>query len=78
MIYNMAIYYNKKVIYQLEVEADSIEDAREIIWDNFTDVAYADIHYHPCGDCAEYPDCKHNPKNCVYSEAYEGGYECGK
>ena len=28
---------------------------------------------HPCGDCAEYPDCKCNPKECEYSEAYEGG-----
>lgn len=40
--YKMAIYYNKKVLYELEVEADSIEYAREIIWDNFIDVAYAD------------------------------------
>lgn len=28
---------------------------------------------HPCGDCAEYPDCKTNPKDCEYSEVYEGG-----
>lgn len=40
--YKMAIYYNKKVIYELDVEADSVEYAREIIWDNFIDVAYAD------------------------------------
>lgn len=40
--YNMAIYYNKKVIYELEVEAESVEYAREITWDNFIDVAYAD------------------------------------
>ena len=62
--YNMAIYYNKKVIYELEVEAESVETAREIIWDNFIDVAYADEHHHPCGDCAYYGDCKDNPKEC--------------
>ena len=71
MKYNMAIYFNSKVIYTLEVEADSIESAREITWDNFIDVAYADIDYHPCGNCAEYPDCKRNPKECEYSEDYE-------
>ncbi len=27
--------------------------------------------FHPCGDCAEYPDCENNPKDCEYSEAYE-------
>ena len=45
MLYNMAIYYNKKVIYTMEVEADTIEQAREIIWDNFIEVAYADEDY---------------------------------
>ena len=29
--------------------------------------------HHPCGDCAEYPDCKRTSKECEYSEAYEGG-----
>ena len=72
-IYNMAIYYNKKVIYELEVEAESVEAAREIIWDNFIDVAYADEQPHPCGDCAYYGDCKCNLKECEYSEDYEGG-----
>ena len=69
--FNMAIYFAGKVVYTLEVEADSIESAREITWDNFIDVAYADEHYHPCGDCAEYPDCKCNPKACEYSDDYE-------
>ena len=40
--YNMAIYFNKKTIYELEVEANSVEEAREIVWDNFIQVAYAD------------------------------------
>lgn len=29
--------------------------------------------YHPCGDCAEHPDCCKEPTECEYSEAYEGG-----
>lgn len=40
--YNMAIYFNKKAIYELEVETNSVEEAREIVWDNFICVAYAD------------------------------------
>lgn len=41
--YDMAIYnYNGEIIYTMEIEADSIEAAREIIWDNFISVAYAD------------------------------------
>ena len=41
--YDMAIYnYNGKIIYTMEVEADSIEEAREIIMDNFIHVVYAD------------------------------------
>ena len=73
--FNMAIYFAGKVVYTLEVETDSIESAREITWDNFIDVAYADENYHPCGDCAEYPDCKRNPKECEYSYDYEDGDE---
>ena len=75
MLYKMAIYFNKKVVYQLDVEADSIEYAREQIWDEFEQVACADEYYSPCGDCAEYPDCTKNKTECSYSEAYEGGNE---
>ena len=41
-VYKMGIYYNKRKIYEIEVEANSIEYAREIAWDNFIDVAYAE------------------------------------
>lgn len=40
--YKMGMYVNGKLIYEIEVEADSIEYAREIAWMNFEDVAYAD------------------------------------
>ena len=30
-----------------------------------------EVERHPCGDCAEYPDCKKCPKDCEYSEAYQ-------
>jgi len=29
--------------------------------------------WHPCGDCAEYPDCKKDMFSCEYSEACKGG-----
>ena len=67
MKYNMAIYYNKKVIYQNVVEAVDFEQAKVRIWDDFEQTAYADIHYHPCGGCAYYGDCTANPKECIYS-----------
>ena len=67
MKYNMAIYYNKKVIYQNVVEAVDLVQAREKIWDDFEQIACADIHYHPCGDCAYYGDCTTSPKECIYS-----------
>lgn len=28
-----------------------------------------ELIWHPCGDCAEYPDCKKDMKKCSYSEA---------
>lgn len=73
MIYNMGIYFRNKLLYEIEVEADSIEQAREFTWDNFIDVAYADEVpvFHPCGDCAEYPDCTKCPNDCEYSYAYK-------
>ena len=40
--YQMFIYFRDTQVYELEVEADNIETAREITWDNFIDVAYAD------------------------------------
>ena len=41
--FDMAIYnYNGQVIYTMEVEAETVEKASEIIWDNFISVAYAD------------------------------------
>ena len=41
--FDMAIYnYNGGIIYTMEVEAETVEQAREIIWDNFISVAYAD------------------------------------
>lgn len=67
MKYNMAIYYNKKVIYQNVVEAVDFEQAKVRIWDDFEQTAYADIYYHPCGGCAYYGDCTTNPKECIYS-----------
>ena len=41
-VYKMGMYVNGKLVYVIEVEADSIEYAREIAWMNFEDVAYAD------------------------------------
>ena len=41
-VYKMGMYVNGKVIYEIEVEADSVEEAREIAWENFEAVAYAD------------------------------------
>ena len=41
--YNMAIIYKNNVIYKLnDIEAHSVEEAREIIWDTLIEVAYAD------------------------------------
>ena len=42
--YDMAIYNkNGEIIYTMDnIEADCVEEAREIIWDNFIHVAYAD------------------------------------
>lgn len=34
-----------------------------------------EVERHPCGDCAEYPDCKKCPKDCEYSEAFQ--YDVG-
>lgn len=30
-----------------------------------------EIECHPCGDCAEFPDCKKNPKDCSYSRLFD-------
>ena len=75
MIYTMAIMLEDKVLYELEVEADSVEEASYILWDNFESVAYATVveeQRHPCGDCCYYPDCKMRPSECEYSDVYEG------
>jgi hypothetical protein len=41
-VYKMGMYVNNKLVYIIEVNANNIESAREIAWDNFIDVAYAD------------------------------------
>lgn len=43
--------------------------------DTAENIAQDILNYHPCGDCAEYPDCKKCPKDCEFSEAYQ--YDVG-
>lgn len=41
-VYKMGMYVNNKLVYIVEVEANSIESAREIAWENFETRVFAE------------------------------------